>query len=182
MFTIKLDTDALDGAQRILALNKQLAMDEQFPDKLLSAFILHKLPASFSNLRDGSITAGVFPSPSSLVDSIEQLQPFVSTPAPVPTVNFTRGSGIFCYNCDTKGHSLKDCSKPLLDCDICGVGAGHMAKHCLAKNNKDIPSHFSEAQKQSLLRKRAAYAKKSSASANAAEAEDDDYLSFPSYS
>ena len=61
MFNTKLDADTLDGAQRIPALNEQLAADKQFPPKLLSAFILHKLPGSFSNLRDKSIAAGVYP-------------------------------------------------------------------------------------------------------------------------
>ena len=50
MFTLKLDSDTLSGAQQLLALNKQLARDEQFPDKLLSAFVFcasteHALPA-----------------------------------------------------------------------------------------------------------------------------------------
>ena len=164
MFEAKLDTDTVKGAQRIVALNGQLATDERFPEKLLAALVLNKLPSSFSNLRDGAITGGAFPAVSSLLDQIEQLAPFVVT----PSVNLMHRGGILCFNCDQRGHPVSECKQTKVDCDICGPKAGHLPHHCLAKNGKDMPVNFSAAQREKILRLRAEF-EKSKKSINNAE-------------
>ena len=149
--------DVLVGAQRMVTLNDQLASDEQFPDQLLSAFIVLKLPNTFSHLRDSAVASGTFPSISNLMDSIEQIQLFsVASSAASKEANFSEKK-MFCFNCDTPGHTVRTCKEPKLDCDVCGAGAGHMAKHCLAKSDKEIPVSFSSAHRAAIERNRAKY-------------------------
>ena len=190
--------DVLAGAKRMVTLNGQLANDEQFPDALLAAFIVIKLPNAFSHLRDTAIASGTFPSISNLIDSIEQIQLF--SDASSKDVNFTHEKKQFCFNCDTPGHNIKTCKEPKLDCDLCGPGAGHMAKHCLAKNNKEIPPSFSTAHRAAIERNRIKFQEMVKAGTAAAisvcikcppaapeypkewdnEVNDDDYIYMPS--
>ena len=186
MITFTIDADPVAGAQRIQALNSQLAADEQFTEKLLSALILVKLPSSFANLRDGTITGGIIPSLSSLIDQIEQLAPFV---APVDTardVNLSQRLP-FCYNCNTRGHQSRECKSAPVDCDACGPKAGHLPQYCLVKNGKELPPSFTPAQRDAILAKRDAWLSKDKSIKVAEVAPpvsddaDDTFVSFPSY-
>ena len=181
MITIDLDSDPFVGAQRIVSLNSQLADDERFPNKLVTALVLHKLPASYSNLRDSTIASGTFPAPAALVDGIEQLKPFVEK---AKSVSFaSRGSQILCFNCDVRGHPVAECSQAKVDCDICGTQAGHLPKYCLVKNGKEIPASFAPAQREKIQRLREEYKKNGGKMISVAVVvkppdDDDDYISF----
>ena len=142
--------NVLVSAKRIIALNNQLAPDEQIKPSLLSALIVLKLPDSFTNLRDQAITGGSFPSTDTLLDRIEQLELFASASSEANVID--RKPQKFCF-----------------DCDICGPKAGHMAKHCLVKNGKEIPSSLPKNLREKIAREREAYAKKKTA--NTAEIE-----------
>ena len=158
--------DTLSGAQHLVALNKELADDEKLSDKMLSAFLLYKLPDSFKSLRDSAIASGSFPSPPTLIEGIEQLQLFTSATKSLDVnVSERYGKNPFCYNCGVQGHNVRECKAVRLDCDVCGPKAGHKPEYCLAKNTKDIPASFSAAHRATILRLRAEYAKKLSASA-----------------
>ena len=159
--------NVLVSAKRIIALNNQLAPDEQIKPSLLSALIVLKLPDSFTNLRDQAITGGSFPSTDTLLDRIEQLELFASASSEANVID--RKPQKFCFNCDTVGHTFRECSAEKLDCDICGPKAGHMAKHCLVKNGKEIPSSLPKNLREKIAREREAYAKKKTA--NTAEIE-----------
>ena len=170
IFSTKFDSDPLSAAQKIVALNKQLADDERLPDKILSAFILTKLPSTFVTLRDNAIATNSFADPDALIDQIEQLAPFV-----FKVVSFARGGGPTCFNCNSREHIQRDCTIPRLDCDACGSGAGHLPEHCLVKNGRPIPHSFTAAQRNAITIKRAEWrAKAIKKGANAAEADEDE--------
>ena len=181
MITFKLD-DPVAGAQRILALNNELAADEQFPEKLLAALVIVKLPSAFSHLRDGAVTGGTIPSLASLIDQIEQLAPFVAPVDASRDINAMQKSP-FCYNCNTRGHSTRDCTSAKVDCVVCGPKAGHLPQFCLVQNGKEIPPSFAPAQRDAILRKRDEYLQsKKKSDINAVEvtkAPDDDDGSYP---
>uniref|UniRef100_A0A0N5C078 CCHC-type domain-containing protein n=1 Tax=Strongyloides papillosus TaxID=174720 RepID=A0A0N5C078_STREA len=41
-------------------------------------------------------------------------------------------SSLICYNCNVKGHIIKNCSRPLTTCKYCNK-KGHLLKHCRGK-------------------------------------------------
>ena len=160
MINMKLTSpNVLVGSKRIIELNNQLAADEQIKASLLSALVVLKLPDNFATVRDQAITAGTFPGTDTLIDRIEQLELFAA--ASKKEANFTdRKQQKFCFNCDSVGHTSRECTSEKLDCDICGLKAGHMAKHCLVKNGKEIPSTLPAHLREKILRDREEYTKK----------------------
>jgi hypothetical protein len=62
----------------------------------------------------------------------------------------------FCYNCDTIGHVLFDCTKPKASCEECGE-KGHLTKHCYVRSDMPLPSGMNAERKQKITAQRAAY-------------------------
>ena len=73
-----------------------------------------------------------------------------------------------CHNCDGTDHQGFDCPLAKADCVVCGIGAGHIDKHCLAQSHREIPSSISEHVKERILKRRAIYVAKKETGAVAA--------------
>ncbi|KAL3915723.1 MAG: hypothetical protein SGPRY_007109, partial [Prymnesium sp.] len=82
-----------------------------------------------------------------------------------------------CFNRDSHLHHTRDCKEKKLDCDICVQEAGHMARYCLIKSEKPIPSSIQGEARARLEKKRKELAaQKESAMLNVPKDDEEDFL------
>jgi hypothetical protein len=182
-----LGDDIPSGISAAVVSNASLPTGLQFPDKLLCALMLIKLPTQFNNLKSIIVERDELP-------TVAQLKLKVTSSVEMFESNFGEGLGShekasfaainteykgFCVNCDKEGHKLHMCSLPKSSCTYCGDEANHMTKHCFVPNDKPYPFHMHQAKKDNYTKLRAEYKAKLSEktkAANVCVSADDDML------
>ena len=148
--------DIVDQCRRIVSDNN--TMIERLPDVLLVTLIICKLPDNFHTMKTMLINGNAFPTPSELIDIIENNVAFEKSAMAAPFVRpstFTIATRS-CINCGTPGHIANKCPQPKATCSDCG-GLGHIAAYCLVAKDTPPPIWMTEAQKKNLLERREAY-------------------------
>jgi hypothetical protein len=148
--------EIVDQCRRIVSDNN--TMIERLPDVLLVTLIICKLPDNFHTMKTMLINGNTFPTPSELIDIIENNVAFEKSAMAAP---FVRPSTFAistrpCINCNKIGHAANKCPQPKATCSVCG-NLGHMAAHCLVSVDTPPPTWMTEAQKNNLIERRAIY-------------------------
>ena len=138
---------------------------------MIALLIIFKLPES-SSVRSDMIMKVPLPSPASILLSLQQIGAFANDTNGSNPTGFLAAKGVSrfdrsyrnCHNCDGTDHKGFECTKDKADCVVCGVGAGHLDKHCLSQCDRDIPGSIPERVKAKILQRRTAFfAKKETA-------------------
>ena len=163
-----------DDVTSVVALNKRYP-NLAFPDTLLAAVILLKMPAKFATIKSMILQSGNLPPPEEIADRLRTENEFHDDTNKVAHLAFAgiaqpKGRVRSCFNCDENGHFTSECTQPQATCDEC-QGSGHLAKHCLVRNDRPLPSNMSAAKKASVEEQRAAYRARTAIAATTVELE-----------
>ena len=153
----------------VVALNKRFSR-LCFTDEQLTALILLKLPDKYSVVKTLVLQSNSLPTVADLMNMLQvetDFAPDGDRPAVFSTIGGQQQQG-FCFNCDTVGHTIRFCPKPKVDCGECG-DKGHMPKHCWVRNDKPLPSYFTDDKKRLIADKRITYKATTAAAMAAAE-------------
>jgi hypothetical protein len=173
------------GISAAVVSNANLPTGLQFPDKLLCALLLLKLPTQFNHLKSIIVERDELPTVAQLkikvTSSVELFENSLGDrlgseekASFLTANNYTRKSS--CVNCDKDGHKNFECTLPKASCTYCGVEAGHMSKHCFVPNDRPYPFNMSQEKKDKFTKLRAEYQakhQKTSAAAVCMRADDD---------
>ena len=168
LFSEPLGDDVSAGLTKKSILNASLPDSCKLPDAALATFILMLLPANLNTVRDIIVERDALPTISELEMKVKNV--LIMQSKPRLAMNDTsgsamafasrKGSGPFCCNCDTSGHRLAECPKPKSKCDTCGVGAGHMTKHCLVMQyDRPFPASMVQSTRDRISAQRDEYKK-----------------------
>ena len=160
------------GVEDIISKARKLAGDFQLNNVMIALLIIFKLPES-SSIRSDMIMKDPLPLPATILLTLQQIGAFAtdndsgSNPTGfLASKNVNRFNSTIrnCHNCDGTDHKGFECPKDKADCVVCGVGAGHLNKHCLSQCDRDIPDSIPERVKAKILQRRTAFfAKKETA-------------------
>jgi hypothetical protein len=142
----------------IVAINKRFSR-LCFTDEQLVALILLKLPDKYSVVKTMVLQSDKLPLVADLMAMLQTETDFApdGDRAAFSAIGGQQQQGAgFCFNCDTRGHTIRSCTEPKVDCDECG-DKGHQPKHCWVRNDTPLPSYFDAAKKQRIEVKRIAY-------------------------
>ena len=163
-----------DQIAGLVARNKRFAR-LQLSEDVMVALILLKLPAAYATIKTMIIQADKLPTIKVLVSMLQTEHDFSggdNVPAAFSGIGVRPGERTkFCYNCDTQGHIVSECTIAKVTCGECN-DKGHLAKHCWIRNDKPLPLWMSAEKKSSMTAKRLVYqAGKASTSMSAVGAE-----------
>jgi hypothetical protein len=138
------------GVEAIISKARSLAGDFELNSVMIALLIIFKLPES-SSVRPDMIMKDPLPSPVSILLSLQQIGAFSNDnngSNPTGFLAAENGNRIdrtirklhHCHNCDGTDHKGFECPDDKADCVVCGVGAGHLDKHCLSQCDRDIAS------------------------------------------
>ena len=163
-----------DDISTVAALNKRY-LDLAFPDTLLAAVILLKLPAKFATIKTMILQSGsLVPTPEEIADKLRTENEFHDDPnkpahLALAGIAQPRGRPQSCFNCDERGHYTSECTRAQATCEECH-SLGHLAKHCLVRNDRPLPEmNMSAAKKTSVEAQRIAYKARMATAATTAE-------------
>ena len=164
-----------DDIDAIVAANKRFP-ELAFPDTLLSAVILLKLPSKYSTIKTLILQEGALPATERLADRLRTENDFSDDPNKPQHLAFAgiahqRGRAATCFNCDARGHFTSECTKEPAKCDECDH-VGHLTKHCLVRNDRALPENMTAAKKAAIEAKRIAYKARTAINATAIEIND----------
>ena len=142
-----------DQIAGVVALNKRFAR-LCFTDEQLTALIILKLPDKYTTVKTMILQSDHLPTLTELMHKLQAVTDYEPDGGHVAFSTMT--TGMFCYNCDSTGHTIKSCPKPKVLCDECG-DKGHLKKHCWIYNDKPLPYWFDDAKKRLFEEKRVAY-------------------------
>ena len=143
-----------DQVAGLAARNKRFAR-LQLSEDVMVALILLKLPEKYSTIKTMIIQSDSLPTIKALIEMLKTETDFFGGDSPAAF----SGIGVrtkFCYNCDTQGHIVSECTVAKVTCGEC-QDKGHLAKHCWIRNDKPLPLWMSAEKKSSMLAKRAVY-------------------------
>jgi hypothetical protein len=148
---------APDQIAGVVALNKRFSR-LCFTDEQLTALILLKLPDKYSVVKTLVLQSDNLPTVADLMNMLQVETDFApdGDRAVFSTIGGQQQQG-FCFNCDTVGHTIRFCPKPKVDCGECGDKGHIMPKHCWVRNDKPLPSYFTDDKKRRIEDKRIAY-------------------------
>ena len=163
-----------DDITTAAALNKRFP-DLTIPDTLLAAVILLKLPAKLATIKTMILQAGSLPTPAEIADMLRTENEFHDDQNKPGHLAFTgiaqpKGRVRSCFNCDESGHFTSECTKAQATCEEC-QSLGHLAKHCLVRNDRPLPSNMSAAKKATVEAQRIAYKARTAIAATTVELE-----------
>ena len=161
--------EAVVGPEQIagfVAINKRFTR-LCFTDEQLTALILLKLPDKYSTIKTLILQSDKLPTTTELMHKLQAETDFAPDGDRPAVFSAVGGTG-FCFNCDTVGHTNRFCPKPKVDCGECG-DKGHMPKHCWVRNDKPLPSYFTDDKKRLIADKRITYKATTAAAMAAAE-------------
>ena len=150
-----------DDIDAIAAANKRFP-ELAFPDTLLSAVILLKLPPKYATIKTLILQEGALPATERIADRLRTENEFSNDGNKPQHLAFAGiaqqrgGRQVQCFNCDTAGHFTTECTKEPAKCDECDH-VGHLSKHCLVRNDRPLPSNMTAAKKAVIEAKRIAY-------------------------
>ena len=153
--------DVVAGIEDKIAANDALPDTVTISDPILAILLLAKMPPELSNLVDIIVERDAMPTCDEIRDKVFNQVSLhdVKNKQLHAAFSFT-GQG-YCYNCDTQGHTRRNCTKPKTDCSECGKAAGHPDKYCLVINaEKDIPLALSAERRVKIIEARKARAAK----------------------
>ena len=170
IFQEPLGDDIVAGIDEKIAANDELPDEVTIGDEVLAVLILAKLPENLSTLVNIIVERDEMPSCDEIREKVfNQISIQDTKNKTIHTaLNFTPNSGGFCFNCDTKGHLRRNCTKPKADCSECGKGAGHPDKYCLViHSDKPIPEALNVERKVTIVAMRARRAQRLKAASSA---------------
>ena len=169
IFTASLGEDVRAGLDAKKALNDTLPDNIKLSEDSLAILMLCFFPQDLSSLRDIIIEKDTIPTMEALAEKVSNTTIVTSATGKIAASRSgafafaSTNSSKFCFNCDNIGHHRSDCTKPLADCSVCGVAAGHPDKHCLVQSTKPIPNGLSAKRRAEIEEARKAYGLKHAA-------------------
>ena len=139
------------GVEDIISKARKLAGDFQLNNVMIALLIIFKLPES-SSIRSDMIMKDPLPLPATILLTLQQIGAFATDNSGSNPTGFLASKNVNrfdrtirnCHNCDGTDHKGFECTKEKADCVVCGVGAGHLDKHCLSQCDRDIPESIPE--------------------------------------
>jgi hypothetical protein len=182
-----------DDIQKLISINANQPthpQNLQLDDTILAVLILLKLDqTAFQTLRDSIVISDSVPTVEVLRKRVKDINTFsvcgMSQPhaggngafAGVPRTGVSRQHP--CANCGVVGkHRSYECDQPKADCDLCGIGVGHLSQYCFIKTDGPLPPKWTDEQKKAMMEKRATYKATKGQGANAAVGDSDDDEAF----
>jgi hypothetical protein len=185
---IKIITEPLDQDDKIIncisqkvADNASLATNIKLPEPILSVILMTKLPDEiFGTLKDIIIEKDTIPTLQELQTKVKATMDYKnlgsssSSSGTHSAFAFLKTQGNkYCFNCDHKGHTARECEQDKAHCDICDHD-GHLKKYCLVASDKPLPMNMSDERKREITEKRKAFKERFNGSSGMAHVEIDE--------
>ena len=130
------EDDVVTGLNQKMSKNNSLPDDLRIPDKTLAALILLFRPQKFNNLKERAVHEDTLPTSLNLrvkvTNQIEYDNASETILAKSTNTAFAfvpQAVTSFCFNCDSTGHTSRECKQAKVQCDECNL-TGH--KTCLS--------------------------------------------------